>query len=424
MLMMKIEPLRAARRGEFLSSHAFPIDDGVMNHREENNHDQFRVRQVAVLIETESSWGSQVIRGIARYAEKHAHWHLLIDPRDHEQRSAIPDGWRGDGVIARISSRFQMDQLREKRLPVVNIDDVYDQLDGVGTVLTDETERARLALEHLVDRGFRKFAVFSPPSHRYSKKRSEAFIKAAAGSGYECHEYLPGYRAGRKIGFEEQQRRVNRWLASLPRPIAIVAVDSDRARQLAEICHFAGVRVPDDVAILAEDTDDLLCEVSTPPLSSISIACERIGHEAAAMLHRMIAGEAPPKQPLLIAPHGVVSRQSTDVLSIDDPTVVRALRYIHAHSHHGIVVNDVLRELPISRRSLEIQFRYYLGRSPAEEIRRIRLDRGKKLLGRRELSISEIALACGFSNATRFGVAFRKCFGTTPRSFRKTLIVD
>jgi LacI family transcriptional regulator len=422
--MMKIEPLRAARRGEFLSSHAFPIDDGVMNYRENNNHDQFRVRQVAVLIETESSWGSQVIRGIARYAEKHAHWHLLIDPRDHEQRSAIPDGWRGDGVIARISSRFQMDQLREKRLPVVNIDDVYDQLDGVGTVLTDETERARLALEHLVDRGFRKFAVFSPPSHRYSKKRSEAFIKAAAGSGYECHEYLPGYRAGRKIGFEEQQRRVNRWLASLPRPISIVAVDSDRARQLAEICHFAGVRVPDDVAILAEDTDDLLCEVSTPPLSSISIACERIGHEAAAMLHRMIAGEAPPKQPLLIAPHGVVSRQSTDVLSIDDPTVVRALRYIHAHSHHGIVVNDVLRELPISRRSLEIQFRYYLGRSPAEEIRRIRLDRGKKLLGRRELSISEIALACGFSNATRFGVAFRKCFGTTPRSFRKTLIVD
>jgi LacI family transcriptional regulator len=125
-----------------------------------------------------------------------------------------------------------------------------------------------------------------------------------------------------------------------------------------------------------------------------------------------------------VPPHGVVSRQSTDVLSIDDPTVVRALRYIHTHAHHGIVVNDVLREVPISRRSLEIQFRSYLGRSPAEEIRRIRLDRGRQLLGRRELSITEIALACGFSNATRFGVAFRKCFGTTPRAFRKTLIAD
>ncbi|MGE3639875.1 MAG: xylose operon transcription regulator XylR, partial [Pirellulales bacterium] len=143
-----------------------------------NDHDLFRARQVAVLIETETSWGGQVVRGIAHFAEKHAHWHLLIDPRDHEQRSAIPDGWRGDGIIARISSRFQMEQLREKGLPVVNVDDVYDRLDGVGTVLTDEAERARLAIEHLLARGFRKFAYFAPPSHRYSKKRGEAFVKA------------------------------------------------------------------------------------------------------------------------------------------------------------------------------------------------------------------------------------------------------
>ena len=142
------------------------------------------------------------------------------------------------------------------------------------------------------------------------------------------------------------------------------------------------------------------------------------------MLHRMMAGNDPPKQPVLIAPHGVVSRQSTDVLAIDDPSVVRALRYIRTHAHHGIVVEDILREVPISRRSLEIQFRSYLGRSPAEEIRRVRLERGKQLLGRRELSITEIALACGFSNATRFGVAFLKSFGTTPRAFRKTIIAD
>lgn len=389
-----------------------------------NDESQFRVQHVAVLIETETSWGARVIRGIAHFAEKHTHWHLLIDPRDHEQRSAVPDGWQGDGIIARVTNRTQWQQIREKNLPVVNVDDVYQGLRNVGTVITDETERARLALEHLVARGFRKFGYFAPPSNRYSKNRGEAFNQAVTELGYECYEYLPGYRAGRKIGWEEQQRRVNRWLASLPRPVAILAVDAHHARQLAEICHFAGVRIPDDVAILAGDTDELLCEVSTPPLSSVSVACERLGHEAAAMLHRMMAGGDPPKQPVLIAPHGVVSRQSTDVLAIDDPAVVRALRYIRTHAHHGIVVEDILREVPISRRSLEIQFRSYLGRSPAEEIRRVRLERGKELLGRRELSITEIALACGFSNATRFGVAFRKSFGTTPRAFRKTIIAD
>jgi LacI family transcriptional regulator len=394
----------------------------MANSKDQNG--QFQVQHIAVLIETETSWGGRVIRGIAAFAEKHTNWHLLIDPRDHEQRSAVPDGWKGDGIIARVTSRTQWQQIREKNLPVVNVDDVYPGMRGVGTVITDEAERARLALEHLVSRGFRKFGYFAPPSVLYSKSRGDAFVRAVNEVGYECHEYLPGYRAGRKISWEERQRRVNRWLQSLPRPVAIVAVDANHARLLAEICHFAGVRIPDDVAILAGDTDELLCEVSTPPLSSVSVACERLGHDAAAMLDRMMAGEDPPKQPVLIAPHGVVSRQSTDVLAIDDPAVVRALRYIRTHAHHGIVVEDILREVPISRRSLEIQFRSYLGRSPAEEIRRVRLERGRQLLGKRELSITEIALSCGFSNATRFGVAFRKSFGTTPRAFRKTIIAD
>src|SRR3954468_13197868 len=159
-----------------------------------NDDSQFRVQHVAVLIETETSWGGRVIRGIAHFAEKHTHWHLLIDPRDHEQRSFIPEGWRGDGIIARITNRTQWQQIREKGLPVVNVDDVYQGVRGVGTVITDENERARLALEHLVSRGFRKFAYFAPPSNRYSKSRSESFIRAVTELGYECYEYMPGYR--------------------------------------------------------------------------------------------------------------------------------------------------------------------------------------------------------------------------------------
>src|SRR3954451_12615980 len=143
-----------------------------------NDDSQFRVQIVAVLIEKETSWGGRVIRGIAHYAEKHTHWHLLIDPRDHEQRSAVPDGWQGDGIIARITNRTQWQQIREKNLPVVNVDDVFQGLRHVGTVITDETERARLALEHLVARGFRKFGYFAPPNVLYSKSRGDAFVRA------------------------------------------------------------------------------------------------------------------------------------------------------------------------------------------------------------------------------------------------------
>lgn len=385
---------------------------------------KLQVQVVAVMVETETSWGRRIIRGIAQYSDKNAHWHLLIDPRDHEQRSALPDGWRGDGVIARLSSRQQVDQIQERMIPAVDVDDAVPSIPEIGRVITDETARAELAIEHLLARGFTQFAYFAPPSHRYSSSRGDAFQQAVAQSGYLCHTYRPGYRAGRKISWGEQQRRVNRWLLSLPRPIAILAVDAQHARHLAEVCHFSSIRVPDDFAILAGDSDDLLCEVSTPPLSAVSLACERIGYEAAAMLHQMMEGAKAPVKPILVPPLGVVSRQSTDFLAIDDPMIVRALRFIQTHTHHGIGVDDILREVPLSRRSLEIQFKSYLGRTPAEEIRRVQLERARELLLNRDLSITEVASSCGFSNATRFGIAFRKKFGTTPRSYRKIVLSE
>jgi len=380
------------------------------------------IRQAAVLIETEGSWGCSVIRGIADYAQNHGHWHLLIDPRDHEQRSALPDLWSGDGIIARIGSRMQLDHIRERAVPTVNIDTLFEGLDGVYDVVTDDTQRAEMAFAHLRDRGFEHFAYFAPPSRHYSTKRGREFISVVNREGYECSEYRPGYRVGRKIGWEEQQRRVSGWLDSLPFPVAIFTVDAQRGRQLAEICHIRQIRVPDQVAILAGDTDELMCDVSAPPLSSVSVAGQRIGYEAMTLLDSLIQGEERSREPRKIPPEGVISRQSTDILAIDDETVVRALRFIRAHASQDIVVKDILREIPVSRRFLEIQFRNYLGRSPAEEIRRVRLEKGCELLARSTMSISEIATACGFANATRFGVAFRKRFGQTPLAYRKQTV--
>lgn len=378
-----------------------------------------RIRQVAVLVETEDSWGCSVIRGIADYSQDHGHWNLLIDPRDHEQRPLLPDQWEGDGIIARIGSRTQLDQIRSRKEPKINVDTVFDGLDGIYDVITDDEQRAEIALAHLRDRGFEEFAYFAPPSVKYSNKRGQAFIEAVTKAGYRCREYRPGYRVGRKIGWEEQQRRVGRWLKSLPTRTAVFTVDAHRGRQLAEICYWSGIRVPDHVAILAGDTDDLMCNVSTPPLSSLALAGRRIGYEAAALLDRLMHGERPEEKTYKVAPQGVISRHSTDILSIDDESVVRALRFIQAHAFQDIVVKDILNEVPISRRSLEIQFQHYLGRSPAEEIRRVRLEKGKELLARSDFSIGEIAVACGFANTTRFGVAFRKRYGQTPLAYRK-----
>ncbi len=390
-------------------------------HETSQQADTTHIREVAILVETDSSWGRSVTRGIADYAENYGPWNLLIESRDHSQSWTLPDRWEGDGIIARISTPLQVARFRELQLPVVNIDDMFENLSGVGTVLTNEAERAKLALEHLRGKGFCHFGYFAPPCQGYSKRRGQEFKNLALQAGLQCEEYKPGYRSGRHINRSEEQRRVKRWLDHAPRPLAVLAVDAQRGRQLAEICRIEGIRVPDEVAILAGDTDELLCDVCTPPLSSISVASQRIGYEAAALLHRMMNGEKAPQVPIRISPLSVTSRQSTDALAINDAMIVRALRFIQTHAFRGIVIDDVLADVPVSRRYLEREFRRYFGRPPAEEIRRIRLDRGKELVSNSDLSIEEIAAACGYSGATQFGVAFRKRFGHTPLAYRKRL---
>lgn len=380
-----------------------------------------RVLQIAVLVETDNGWGRSVVEGIADYADKFGPWNLLIDPRDHGQGWSLPDRWHGDGIIARVSTPLHLEEIARAGLPAVNVDNVFENQEGVGQVTTDEHRWAAMALEHFRERGFVHFAYFAPPSHEYSKKGAHAFFSAASEEGHDCHVYRPGYRGGRRISRDEEHNRIHRWLSNLPKPVAILAVDARRGRQLTEICSVEGIQIPDQVAILAGDTDEFLCNLSSPPLSSIEVASQRIGHEAAALLDRMMRGEPAPSEPMLIPPVRVIGRQSTDVLSIDDPMIVQALRFIQSQAFRGISVEDVLREVPVSRRYLEIQFKRRIGRLPAEEIRRLRLERGRNLLTESDLSVESIAAACGYAGATQFGVAFRKHFGSTPLAFRRRL---
>ena len=378
-------------------------------------------RHVAVLIETEDSWGSGVIRGVSDYAKDNCQWNLLIDPRDHEFRLALPDLWKGDGIIARIGTHLQLDQIQSRGLPTVNVDTIFEAQEGIYDVVTDDNHRAEMAFKHFRDRGLREFAYFAPPSRNYSSKRGICFANMVQAAGFVCHTYAPDYPAGQRIGWEEQQRRVSSWLKSLPAPTGILTVNAYHGRQLVEICNLSGVRVPDQAAVLAADTDELMCDVSTPPLSSVALAGRKIGFEAAALLDRLLHGKEPARKSFKIPPEGVICRQSTDLLAIEDEAVVRALRFIRTHAFQDIVVKDILDEVPLSRRSLEIHFKQYLGRTPAEEIRRVRLEKGQELLARTDMSISEIALASGFTSSTRFGVAFRKRFGITPLTYRKQL---
>ena len=345
--------------------------------------------QIALLIDTATDWGRRMIRGIGRYAQQHGGWDIWLEQRCQHAPGRLPPGWCGDGIIARVADRTMGRYLAEALGGVVNVSSA--RIPGVcfPTVTADLHAAAQLAVEHLLNQGFRHFGYFAPLGASYVDVHYHSFVERLAAAGLDC-DLLPARRGrgkGSKATWQRQQNELRRWLQQLPKPVAVVTWTSDRGREVLYACRAVGLLVPEEVAVMGGDEDSLLCETCNPPLSGVALTSERIGYEAAALLDRLLHGECPPKDPILIEPTRVVVRQSTDTLAITDPDLARAIAFVRAHAATPIQVSDILREVAISRSSLERRFQEALGRSPAEEIRRVRLERTKQLLADTDMPV-------------------------------------
>ncbi|QDT14731.1 AraC family transcriptional regulator [Alienimonas californiensis] len=373
-------------------------------------------RHVGILVETEDSWGRHVVEAACRFGQR-AGWAVLISPRDARGALRLPRVWSGHGVIAAMRTRATVQHLRALRVPVVDVSNTLAKEPWFARVTTDDRVRAEMAVDHLSGRGVRQFACYAPAIGRYSGVRAREFRACVEARGFPCATYLGEDEPG--TGWLTNYTKVSEWLADLPRPLGVFAADPYPARQLAEICATNGVRVPDGVAILSGDDDELLCHVASPQISSIELASRQIGETAAEILQGLMDGGAVPEAVRRIPPLRVRPRQSTDLLAIDDLDVARALRYIRERAGAGLDVAAVARACFVSRRTLEKKFRDRLGRSPGEEIRRARFERVKRLLLDSDRSIASIALECGFSSGESLSQAFQKQLGEPPGRYRR-----
>ncbi|WP_146511791.1 AraC family transcriptional regulator [Thalassoglobus neptunius] len=375
-----------------------------------------RAKHVGILVETDDSWGRDIVEAVCRFGRGRG-WTVLITPRDPQGRLRLPEIWNGDGVIASLRTAASVRHVEGLGVPVVDVGNMVEKHDWLARVATDDVSRARMAFDHLRERGIEHFACYAPPIGRYSDARSISFRDVVIANGYSCAMYeSTGEDAA---GWLSNYSNVRRWLSTLPRPLGIFAADPYPARQLVEICSVESIRIPDDVAVLSGDDDDLLCNVAWPQISAVELASHRIGQTAAKTLDRLMKGRRPAKRPVLIPPLRVRERHSTDILAMADHEVAEVLRYIRDNAGKGITVSDLLREFPISRRRLEKRFRAVLNRSPAEEIRRVRMAHVRRLLLDSEIPIASIAAESGFATSASLSQAFRQYFGATPSEYRQ-----
>jgi LacI family transcriptional regulator len=381
--------------------------------------------RVALLVESSRAYGRGLLHGIAEYVRLHGPWSIYLAERGlGEAPPAWLRGWTGDGVIARIENRRIANAVRDLALPTVDLRGLLTDL-GVPLIITEDRAVAEVAFEHFLERGFRHFAFCGFPGADYSDARSRCFARSVEEAGFACQVYRPS-RLPHASGTEVREQwgtmtegEVSRWIERLPRPVGVMACNDIRAQQVLTACRTIGVAVPDEVAVLGVDNDEVLCDLADPPLSSVIPDTHRIGYEAASRLERMMRGEPPPEPMTVIPPLGVVTRRSTDVLAVDDRALSRAARFIREHACEGITVEDVLAGVPLSRSVFERRFAKVFGRTPKAEIVRTQLHRVMQLLAETDLALKQVAAKAGFQHPEYMSAAFKKRTGLTPGEYRQ-----
>jgi LacI family transcriptional regulator len=374
--------------------------------------------QVALLIETSTRYGRDLLHGVHDWLRSSkGKWSIRLT---EQIRGAAPPGWlrawAGDGIIARVDNGKIARALRHAQLPVVDVS-AERFVSEFPRVSIDNAAVARLAVAHLREKQLRHFAYCGDPRHLWSKLRGRAFVRELRATGLFCAEFLPPLKPSG--GWEQEINTLVAWLVSLPKPIGLFACYDARAHQVIEACHRANLAVPEDVAVLGVDDDELICEMCDPPLSSVLPNARRTGYEAADILARLMSGQkvrlATTRE---IEPVRVVERRSTDAIAIADLHVAAALRYIREHAHGGTRVKEVLRAVPVSRTLLEKKFQQHLGESPHRIIKRQQIERVRQLLVDSDLPIARIADTAGFESASYLSAAFRRETGESPREHR------
>ncbi len=384
-----------------------------------------RGRRVALLIESSRAYGRGLFLGIAKFVREHHEW--SVQSEEWKWTDAFPawlKNWGGDGIIARVETPKMAAFIKQLGVPAV---DLRGSVSGFGLPLIDTDDRkvARLAAEHLMDRGFRHYAFCGFVGANYSDKRSRWFQERLAQSGFSCHVYCPPLQVteAQTIGYERQgllfQEELGRWLVSLPKPIGVMACNDIRGQHILTLCRQLALVVPEEVAIIGVDNDEILCELSDPPLSSVAPDTLRIGYDSAVLLDRMMAGGRHPARPILIPPCGIVTRRSTEVLALDDRQLAVGLRFIRDHAFGPITINEVAKVASMCRRVFERRFAAKMGRSPKAEVLRLRLEKVKQLLTDTDWNLSQIAEKTGFNYGEYLHTVFTQKIGVTPGEFRR-----
>ncbi|QHV98752.1 AraC family transcriptional regulator [Spirosoma endbachense] len=380
------------------------------------------MHKIILLIDFSEDYSRNLLKGISKYAREYGPWVFCQMPLFHRETLGV-DGilnwardWEADGIIGQLYNDSSVEKIVQAGIPVI-AQDFKERFVEIPNITGAHRETGAMAADYFLRKGFRHFAFYGFKHIVWSRERAEGFDERVSRSGCTVH-YFEHEEYSSSDLWHYKPSSLSKWLSSLPKPIAILTCDDRMGQHITETCRHSRIRIPEEVAVLGVDNDEMLCELSDPPLSSIVQDAEKGGYDAARLLDRLIRKEITDIYDIIVEPTQVVTRQSTDIYATHDEYIASSLKYIHQNIDKNLQVDEVVKQVPLSRRSLEMRFQQVIGYPIYKYIQNLRIEKFSKKLLETDQAVFEIAMDLGLNDTKNIARQFKQIKGCTPLEYR------
>lgn len=383
--------------------------------------------KIVLLLDFSEEYHKNLLKGIIRFSREYGPWIFLRMPVYYRETIGI-DGilkwateWGAQGLIGQLHNNSEIWKFKNAGISVI-AQDFEERFRDVPNITGAYHETGKKGAGYFLKKGFKNFAFYGFKNIVWSRERAEGYEEAIKEAGYSVHYFEHEKTQAMDLWYYKPSV-LSKWLISLPKPIALMTCDDNQGLHITEASRLAGIRIPEDVAVLGVDNDENVCFLSDPPLSSVTLGVEKGGYEAARLMQQMIAGTETTSDDIIVKPTQIITRASTDIYATNDELIVNALKFIHLNVDKKLKVDQLLKEVPLSRRSLEKRFIQTTGYPIYKYIYTLRIERFMKKLLETEMTITEIADELGFEDTKTLSRLFKQMKGLTPVEYRKRFSV-
>ena len=379
--------------------------------------------KIILLLDFAEEYSKSLLKGISKYSTEHGPWSYCRMPLYYRETIGIKGilewakDWGADGIIGQLYNEIDLDLLVDSKIPVV-AQDFKERFTEIPNITGAYHEAGEMGASYFLKKGFKNFAFYGFNDIVWSRERAEGFEKKINAMGYKVNYFE--HRKSRSTDlWYYKSNSLSKWLLSLPKPIALMTCDDNQGLHITEACKQNKIRIPEEVAVLGVDNDEMLCELSDPPLSSIGLDIEKGGYDTAKLMEQMIQTSASNFYDIRVKPTQVITRQSTDIYATNDDHIASSLKYIHKNIEKNLQVEEVVKQVPLSRRSLEKRFLQITGYPIYKYIFNLRIEKFTQKLLETDQTVFEIAMDLGLNDSKNIAKQFKQVKGCNPIEYRK-----